>query len=154
MSERQTRSFSELYEELERDPAYWADRAVLDFTDELARLMDEQQVSRAELARRIGSSQAYVTKALNSRANFTIASMTKLALALGSELRLHLAPRHSVTHWFDEITSYVPYREAASKPIESTMTVPSTAQSAAPEPEYNVSPDLAKEPDAAFPPAA
>jgi len=71
---------------------YWAAGPEADFTDELSRVMEEQQVSRAELARRLGSSQAYVTKVLRGNANFTLATMTKLARALDMEVEIRLRP--------------------------------------------------------------
>lgn len=71
---------------------YWTAGAEIDFTEELYRVMDEQQVSRAELARRIGTSQAYITKVLRGDANFTVTTMTKLARALGMQVRISLEP--------------------------------------------------------------
>jgi transcriptional regulator with XRE-family HTH domain len=52
--------------------------------------MGEQGVSRAELARRLGTSQAYVTKVLRGNVNFTLAALVKLARAVGGEVRLSL----------------------------------------------------------------
>lgn len=48
--------------------------------------------SRSELARRLDTSPAYVTKILNGGANFTLASLARLAATLGLGLDLRLAP--------------------------------------------------------------
>jgi transcriptional regulator with XRE-family HTH domain len=95
------RSFRELFEEARRHPGFHKELAILEFTEELCRVMEEQGVTHTELARRIGSSQAYVSRVLNGGANFTLASMTKLCMALGMELRMHLAPADSSTVWRD-----------------------------------------------------
>jgi transcriptional regulator with XRE-family HTH domain len=95
------RSFKELFEEARQDPGFHKELAILRFTEELCRVMEEQGVSHTELARRIGSSQAYISRVLNGGANFTLASMTKLCMALGMELRMHLAPAESSTVWRD-----------------------------------------------------
>lgn len=81
---------------------YWAEEAIVDFTEEIVRLMGEKGISRADLARNIGSSQAYITKVLGGNANFTITTMTKLARALDAVVRIHLAPEGAIVHWDDE----------------------------------------------------
>lgn len=70
--------------------AYWSEHAVLDFTDAIERLMREQDVSRAELGRRIDTSQAYVTKVLSGESNFTVKSMVQLAHALDASIRIEV----------------------------------------------------------------
>jgi hypothetical protein len=52
--------------------------------------MEEEDVSRAELARRLGTSQAYVTKVLRGNVHFALAALGKLARAVGGEVRLDL----------------------------------------------------------------
>jgi transcriptional regulator with XRE-family HTH domain len=81
--------------EFDNDPDYWAEGLKLDFAEEVGRLMEEQNVSRAELARRLGTSPAYVTKILRWTANLTLASMSKIALAFGSRVYLSLAPKNA-----------------------------------------------------------
>ena len=86
--------YEEMREEFDSDPDYWAEGLKLDFAEEVGRLMEEQNVSRAELARRLGTSPAYVTKILHWTANLTLASMSKIALAFGSRVHLSLAPKN------------------------------------------------------------
>lgn len=86
------RSFEELYERAESQEEYWAAHAALEFTEEVARRLEEEGVSRAELARRMGTSPAYVTKILRGDVNFTLATMSKLARSLGGRLEVRLAP--------------------------------------------------------------
>jgi len=101
-------TFEELFAEARKHPEFTKELAILEFTEELVRIMDEQGVTHTELARRIGSSQAYVSRVLNGGANFTLASMTKLSAALGMELRVHLAPAGSATAWRDSISATEP----------------------------------------------
>jgi len=81
--------------EFDNDPDYWAEGLKLDFAEEVGRLMEEQKISRAELARRLGTSPAYVTKILHWTANLTLTSMSKIALAFGSRVYLTLAPKNA-----------------------------------------------------------
>jgi len=85
--------YEELRKEFDNDPEYWAEGLKLDFAEEVGRLMEEQNVSRAELARRLGTSPAYVTKILRWTANLTLTSMSKIALAFGSRVYLSLGPK-------------------------------------------------------------
>lgn len=85
-------SFHELYQEAEQAEAFWVAGAILELTEEVVRRMGEQGVSRSELARRLGTSPAYVTKLLRGNANLTLATMVRLARALESELHCHLTP--------------------------------------------------------------
>lgn len=93
--------FKGLFTEARKDHAYWVEGAILEFTEDMARCMEEQGVSRSELARRIGTSPAYVTKILRGTTNFTLDTMVKVARALDCEFRCHLQPQGAETRWFD-----------------------------------------------------
>jgi plasmid maintenance system antidote protein VapI len=96
-----TTSWSKLTEAAERKPASWAQLAWLQFTEELLALMTAQNVTRAELARRVGVSPAYITKVFRGTVNLTLETMSRLALAVGASVRLHVAPTHQRTIWHD-----------------------------------------------------
>ncbi len=87
--------YEEMRKGFDNDPDYWAEGLKLDFAEEVGRLMEEQKISRAELARRLGTSPAYVTKILHWTANLTLTSMSKIALAFGSRVHLSLAPKNA-----------------------------------------------------------
>ena len=72
--------------------AYWVEHAMLDFTFSIEQRMDDRGVSRAELARRLGTSQAYVTKILAGNANFTMKSMVAMCQVLDARLRIDIVP--------------------------------------------------------------
>jgi transcriptional regulator with XRE-family HTH domain len=95
-------TFKALFEEARQHDDYWTEGLIVEFTAELSRWMGERKISRSALAARIGHSPAYVTKVLRGDANFTAATMTKLARAMGAEVRIHLAPTGSRTTWFDQ----------------------------------------------------
>lgn len=94
-------TFAELIERAQRHDEFWAEDIAGDFTEELVRWMEEQKISRSELAARIGHRPSYVTKVLRGTANLTAASMAKLARAVGARVRVHLAPPQSRTVWHD-----------------------------------------------------
>jgi plasmid maintenance system antidote protein VapI len=94
-------SFHRMVDEARQSPDYWVEVPIIEFTQEVSGLMEKQGVSRAELARRLGSSRAYVTKLLDGNANFTLYTMTKVAMALGAAVHVHLAPQSADVRWKD-----------------------------------------------------
>jgi transcriptional regulator with XRE-family HTH domain len=87
MSEK---NFKELMDQARSHPAFPLEMAILEFTEALYVTMEQQGISQAELARRLGTSRAYVTKALRGNVNFTLATMSRLAAAAGAHVRITL----------------------------------------------------------------
>ena len=90
-------------QEARKSVDFWVDGPITEFIEDIWQRMEEQKVSRAELARRLGTSRAYVTKLLGGNANFTLHTMTKVAMALGSTIHVHVADQRAVTRWIDEL---------------------------------------------------
>jgi len=93
--------FSQFLNRAKEHSAYWLEGLILEFTEEMTRRMDELDLSRSELARRIDTSPAYVTKLLRGTTNFTMETMVKVARALKCEVRLRLQPEGVCTKWFE-----------------------------------------------------
>ena len=91
----------DLFAEAEQHADFWQELAIMDFTDSVVDLMEDQNVSRAELARRLGTSRAYITRLLGGNTNFTLMTMVRVALALDSRVRVHLAQKGFQTKWLD-----------------------------------------------------
>jgi transcriptional regulator with XRE-family HTH domain len=85
-------SFAALFESAERHDEYWTERAIIQFTEDLSIWMESKKISQAELAAAIGVSPPYISKVLKGNVNFTLATMTKLARALGAEVHVRLVP--------------------------------------------------------------
>ena len=89
------KSFKSLLEKARQRDAYRVAKAIQDFTEDLFRLMEGRDVTKAELARRIGKSPAYVTKVFRGNSNFTIDSMVKLAHALDGQLCIRVGRKEN-----------------------------------------------------------
>ncbi|MDQ2666310.1 MAG: helix-turn-helix transcriptional regulator [Gemmatimonadota bacterium] len=63
------------------------DAAMLTVTDALEQEMDQAGVSRADMARLLGKSPAFVSQVLNGSRNMTIKTIADIALALGLQVR-------------------------------------------------------------------
>ena len=86
-------SFKDTFKAAEEQDEYWAELAILEFTSQINRLMQEKNISKVELARLLGTSPAYVTKVFRGDANFTMRSMVKLSRVLGG----HFTPSITTT---------------------------------------------------------
>jgi transcriptional regulator with XRE-family HTH domain len=87
--------FQERTRGLESDPEYLVEEVKLAFAEELCRLLEEQGVSRTQLAERLGTSRAYITRILRTDYNLTAETMVKVALALDARVVLSLQSRQS-----------------------------------------------------------
>ncbi len=97
--------YREILREAERDSEYWHAVPATEFASEVARRMNEQKVSRAELARRLGTTRANVTKLLRGDARLKLQTMAKVAMALNAAVHVHVADRYAVTRWIDVFSS-------------------------------------------------
>ncbi len=95
--------YRKFLEEVETSPDYWHEGAVLEFTLDLLHRMEEQNISRADLARRMGTSRAYITRLLGGDANFTLMTMVKLSMAVGGALHVHISDQKAATRWQDTL---------------------------------------------------
>jgi transcriptional regulator with XRE-family HTH domain len=62
------------------------ERLILGLAEVICAVMEEQGVSKADLAARLGKSRAYVTQLLDGRANMTLRTLSDVFLALGKSL--------------------------------------------------------------------
>jgi transcriptional regulator with XRE-family HTH domain len=64
--------------------------AIIDFTEEVLRWMEEVKVSRSQLAEKMRVEPAAVSRLLGGSNNFTLRTMVRIALALRARLKFSL----------------------------------------------------------------
>jgi len=82
--------YSRLLKNVVGSVEYWTQAAMRRFVLDINARMAAQELSRADLAKKLGTSPAYVTKAMRGDVNFTLETMTRLALAVGGKLRIEV----------------------------------------------------------------
>jgi len=80
----------EMAEQRKDSLIYRTEKTILNLNERICSLMEEKQISRSELAERLKTSKAYITKILNGQPNMTITTLEKIAVALGVELNIDL----------------------------------------------------------------
>jgi antitoxin component HigA of HigAB toxin-antitoxin module len=64
------------------------ERVIFDVTELISKLMEEQGVTKAELARRLNTSKANITQMLDGRRNMTLRSITDAMFHLDASLNI------------------------------------------------------------------
>jgi transcriptional regulator with XRE-family HTH domain len=80
------------------------EQLLFDATELISRAMEQQGVSKSDLAKRLGKSKAFVTQVLGGQSNMTLRTLSDLASALGYDVELgavnlQTAQTVHVGHW-------------------------------------------------------
>lgn len=84
-----------LMEDPEYRRLYAIEGLVTDAAELVARLMHEQGLNKAQLARRLGKSRAWVTHLLSGKANMTMRTFAEVVHLLGTQVCLSTQPQPS-----------------------------------------------------------
>lgn len=120
-----SKKIKEFLQNAKKTDAYWIERSKLDFSQELEKRRIKIGFSYADLAHKISTSPAYVSKIFRGDANLTIESMVKLSRATGGKVEIKIVDEVTATNpriWFEHYTKTT----AANQPMASeTATVES-----------------------------
>jgi transcriptional regulator with XRE-family HTH domain len=72
----------------ERMKNFQRERLEMEITELICQLMEQQGITRADLAKRLGKSRPYITKMLGSGTNLTVKTISDIFFALGRSLRV------------------------------------------------------------------
>jgi transcriptional regulator with XRE-family HTH domain len=64
------------------------ERLILDATEMIVGLLEDQKISRQELARRLGKSKGYVSQLLSGERNMTLRTLSDLGYVLGKRFSI------------------------------------------------------------------
>jgi len=91
--------FGTLLRQFEESGELALERAKLDVVKQIVKTMEQEGVNKAELARRLGASRAYISQFLQGDVNFTIESIVRIAAALDSVVECKFVPKASANLW-------------------------------------------------------
>jgi len=80
--------FEQLIEKWKDDPEFVTEGVFLDITEEICRVMDEKNISKDELAEKLGVEEIWVEKLLDDPVGLTIQTMVSIAIALGVSVKI------------------------------------------------------------------
>ncbi len=81
--------------------AYAREDLVFNVTEDLLIKMEELNISKVDLAKRLGKSKSYVTQMLSGSRNMTLSSFSDICFALGfkPEIKIPVKPVEPTTTW-------------------------------------------------------
>jgi transcriptional regulator with XRE-family HTH domain len=85
--------FQDFISDPKRRRIYEREALAFEAAELISRLMEEQQVSKTDLARRVGTSKSHVTQLLSGSRNMTLRTLADLAFALGHKVEIRSLPR-------------------------------------------------------------
>lgn len=89
------------YERMMQDPKRCErmkeEEFVLDITEKICEIMESKNISKAELARKMGVSRALISQFLNGERNLTLRSLFKISREIGFDI--HLMSKKPMHHF-------------------------------------------------------
>ena len=95
-----------MFEEAENTADYQFESAVVDLTEAICEIMEAKGISRADLARQLGKSRAWVTKVLRGDRNLTLKTIVEILWELGYKASVRTELRWGATDTWDKVDEY------------------------------------------------
>jgi transcriptional regulator with XRE-family HTH domain len=96
MSKTTSDRFAVMKAEMRKSQEYLVEELLFNLAEEILARMEELRINQSQLAGRLGTSKAYITKILRGNANFTAASLVKIATALDCKIDIRMqSDRHA-----------------------------------------------------------
>lgn len=84
------KKYAEMLKQAQKGLRFWTHTAMRQYVVAVINRMETREMSRADLAKEMEVSPAYVSKMLRGEANFTLETMVKLARAVGGRLQVSI----------------------------------------------------------------
>lgn len=81
------------FDKFKDDPEFLAEEYFLDIAEKIATYMEKKNISRAELAKSMEVSRAYISQLFGDRRNMTLHTLAKISIALGINWKFRLRQR-------------------------------------------------------------
>ena len=83
--------FNKLLEKYKEDREFILDGLILRVSEDIAKLLTQRNMSRTELAKKLGCSPAYVTKLLRGSENLTLKKLFEISQALNAKINISIS---------------------------------------------------------------
>ena len=101
-----SKALQKFVEQAKSSDSYWVEKAKLEYAAALEKQRKSAGMTYAALAKKIGTSAAYITKVFRGDSNLTIESMVKLARASGGRLNIEVVHGDSQVRQWESLAKY------------------------------------------------
>lgn len=126
--------WNQLVQRVQASPTYGLEGLLLSINEDICSAMEDQRVSRTDLAERLGKSKAWVTKFLGGNRNLTLKTLVHVANTLDLDVNVGLQRRHvgfqkiamtePATPVVEKSALRVPFTEEEEPETEKAVTAP------------------------------
>jgi transcriptional regulator with XRE-family HTH domain len=114
------------------DRVFAREELVYNVTEDLLVILEDMDVSKQELARRLGKSRSYVTQILSGARNMTLGTLSDVCFTLGIKPKVVLPVQPAVkavevemgVHWEDESAQRQNYLSLKSENVVDCRSLP------------------------------
>lgn len=114
-----TDRYSDLLRDAENRRIFEQESLAAEATELISELMELGNIKKADLARKIGKSKAFVTQVLSGSRNMTVHTFADLAFALGHRIELDASPMDGlgemITQQYTISKSFIQYQGVQGK---------------------------------------
>jgi len=110
------------YNELLSTPEYWITRIQLDLYAMIERYMKNNNLSRTELAHKLGVSKGYISQVLNGDFDHRLSKLVELSMAVGMVPQISYIPMDKVFSDSNTVVSETSVVEKINAPISAQMS--------------------------------
>jgi transcriptional regulator with XRE-family HTH domain len=103
-------SIHEILSSARETSEYAVEGCITQFTEHLLDRMESLNVTRADLAKNLGTTPAYISKMLKGKNNVTLETMAKIATTLKTKLHIELVPQTEFKDWLLVLEGSLPLR--------------------------------------------
>jgi transcriptional regulator with XRE-family HTH domain len=96
-----SKALQRFLDESKKSDSYWVERAKLDFSTSLEKQRLFSKVTYADIAKKLGTSAAYISKVFRGDTNMTIETLVKLSRATGGELDIRVVESSAESQKWD-----------------------------------------------------
>ena len=93
--------FQEFISDPGRRRIYEREALAFEASELISQLMEEQNISKTELAARAGTAKSHVTNLLSGSRNMTLHTLADLTFVLGHKVEIRSSPLDAVACWFN-----------------------------------------------------
>ncbi len=111
MSEKKLTDIQAFLQDFPEEADLFAEEDLIVATTEMiCKSMEEKDISRSDLAGRLGKSKAYVSQVLSGSRNLTLRTLAQIAVALDMSPEIHLLSKDQGDNWTRIHEIYLPQR--------------------------------------------
>ena len=124
MSKINKSSYPKSTKDFKNDPIFYEELAILKAQEKIAELMENNNISKTELAKSLNQSKAHITELLSDGRNLTLRTFARICFHLNAEIDFQtylIGAKHSVKQLTSDIEFFISYHYQSDENLLSSI---------------------------------